>query len=67
MNLRIATVLAAAKQCVSAFTSLPRLLAHHTPHSAEIQEGRRRSPHPGDIFFWVACVAAVGLLLLAST
>jgi len=29
--------------------------------------GRPRRPHPGDLLYWVACLGAASLLLLAAT
>jgi hypothetical protein len=63
----IATVVASARQYVTASTSAPHLLAHDPAHTSGSQEHRRRGPHPGDVAFWVACVGGVCLLLLAST
>jgi hypothetical protein len=34
---------------------------------AETNSGGPRAPHPGDIAYWITCLGAACLLLLAST
>jgi hypothetical protein len=37
----------------------------HRP--AGTYDGGPRGPHPGDLIYWIACLAAVFLLILAAT
>ena len=34
---------------------------------AQTKDGGPRGPHPGDVLYWMTCVGAACLLLLAAT
>jgi hypothetical protein len=41
---------------------------HRGLHLADLTQPRtRRTPHPGDVLYWVACLGGVCLLLLSAT